>query len=171
VLKGLLRIRRQQARNSVRTPEGRTLLLASTRRRSLGFAGLAPHSGRSSIPFRLTLFRNRRYSFQLPEPPTNYAVPQEHYKQPLTNNRVYGEQRALSNHFRQKPVENFDRSSSLARNQRFVSTAKASTYRAPGPGARPGHSTLLVVAPTRHTRSRLAGSKVRLLENIYLTEI
>src|SRR5450755_4412079 len=70
VLKGLLRIRRQQARNSVRTPEGRTLPLASTRRRSLGFAGREPHSGRSSIPFRLTLFRNRRYSFQLPEPTT-----------------------------------------------------------------------------------------------------
>ena len=53
------------ARNSVRIPEGRNPLLASIRRGSLGFAGLAPHSGRSSVPFRLTLFRDRRYSFQL----------------------------------------------------------------------------------------------------------
>src|SRR6266705_5346446 len=51
----------QPARNSVRTPRGRTLLLASVRRGLLGFAGLAPHSGRSSVPFRLTLFRDRRY--------------------------------------------------------------------------------------------------------------
>src|SRR5205807_8899354 len=49
------------ARNSVRTPRGRTILLASVRRGLLGFAGLAPHSGRSSIPFRLALFRDRRY--------------------------------------------------------------------------------------------------------------
>src|SRR6266702_4556344 len=48
------------ARNSVRTPRGRTILLASVRRGLLGFAGLAPHSGRSSVPFRLTLFRDRR---------------------------------------------------------------------------------------------------------------
>src|SRR5271168_1608903 len=51
----------QPARNSVRTPRGRTLLLASVRRGLLGFAGLAPHSGRSSVPFRLTMFRDRRY--------------------------------------------------------------------------------------------------------------
>src|SRR5580698_9489836 len=51
----------QPARNSVRTPEGRTTLLASFRRGLLGFAGLAPHSGRSSVPFRLTMFRDRRY--------------------------------------------------------------------------------------------------------------
>src|SRR5882762_5756169 len=49
------------ARNSVRTPRSRTNLLASVRRGLLGFAGLAPHSGRSSVPFRLTLFRDRRY--------------------------------------------------------------------------------------------------------------
>src|SRR5207245_5930386 len=48
------------ARNSVRTPRSRTNLLASVRRGLLGFAGLAPHSGRSSVPFRLTLFRDRR---------------------------------------------------------------------------------------------------------------
>ena len=51
----------QPARNSVRTPRGRTLLLASVRRGLLGFAGQASHSGRSSIPIRLTLFRDRRY--------------------------------------------------------------------------------------------------------------
>jgi len=51
----------QPARNSVRTPEGRTPLPASFRRGLLGFAGLASHSGRSSVPFRLTLFRDRRY--------------------------------------------------------------------------------------------------------------
>jgi len=50
----------QPARNSVRTPRGRTVLLVSVRRGLLGFAGLAPHSGRSSVPFRLTLFRDRR---------------------------------------------------------------------------------------------------------------
>jgi len=53
------------ARNSVRIPEGRNPLLASIRRGLLGFAGLAPHSGRSSVPFRLAMFRDRRYSFQL----------------------------------------------------------------------------------------------------------
>src|SRR6266478_8993867 len=59
-LKGVLRFRRP-ARNSARTPRGRTTLLASIRRGLLGFAGLASHSGRSSVPFRLTLFRDRRY--------------------------------------------------------------------------------------------------------------
>src|ERR1700687_176121 len=59
----------QPARNSVRTPRGRTILLASVRRGLLGFAGLAPHSGRSSVPFRLTLFRDRRYF------PSNSATP------------------------------------------------------------------------------------------------
>jgi hypothetical protein len=46
--------------------------------------------------------------------PSNYSnrkqttrSPNEHYKLPLTNNRVYGEERALSNHFRHKAVENF----------------------------------------------------------------
>jgi hypothetical protein len=43
----------QPARNSVRTPRGRAVLLVSVRRGLLGFAGLAPHSGRSSVPFRL----------------------------------------------------------------------------------------------------------------------
>src|SRR6266436_8971987 len=53
------------ARNSVRIPEGRNSLPVSTRRGLLGFAGLAPHSGRSSVPFRRAMFRDRRYSFQL----------------------------------------------------------------------------------------------------------
>jgi len=43
----------QPARNSVRTPRGRAILLVSVRRGLLGFAGQAPHSGRSSVPFRL----------------------------------------------------------------------------------------------------------------------
>src|SRR5256885_10023437 len=43
-----------------RIPEGRNPLPGSIRRGLLGFAGLAPHSGRSSVPFRLTLFRDRR---------------------------------------------------------------------------------------------------------------
>src|SRR6267378_1563363 len=66
------------ARNSVRIPEGRNPLPVSTRRGLLGFAGLAPHSGRSSVPFRRAMFRDRRYSFQL------------HYraKKSLTNNEV-----------------------------------------------------------------------------------
>src|SRR5260370_18388089 len=41
------------ARNSVRTPKSRTTLLPPVRRDLLGFAGLAPHSGRSSAPFPL----------------------------------------------------------------------------------------------------------------------
>src|SRR5437899_12635779 len=53
------------ARNSVRIPEGRNPLPVSTRRGLLGFAGLAPHSGRSSVPFRRAMFRHRTYSFQL----------------------------------------------------------------------------------------------------------
>src|SRR5215469_3319428 len=44
----------QPARNSVRTPRGRANLLVTVRRGLLGFAGQAPHSGRSSVPFRLT---------------------------------------------------------------------------------------------------------------------
>src|SRR5215472_7084578 len=42
------------ARNSARTPRGRTTLLVMNRRGSLGFSGLAPHSGRSSVPFHRT---------------------------------------------------------------------------------------------------------------------
>src|SRR5947207_13256218 len=62
-LKGVLRFRRP-ARNSARTPRGRTTLLASIRRGLLGFAGQASHSGRSSLPIRLAMFREKR-SFQL----------------------------------------------------------------------------------------------------------
>src|SRR5205814_4513950 len=68
VLKGLLRIRRY---NQQGTPyalqKEENNLLASTRRCSLGFAGLAPHSGRSSVTIRRSMFRDRRYSFQLPD--------------------------------------------------------------------------------------------------------
>jgi hypothetical protein len=68
VLKGLLRIRRN---NQQGTPyalqKEENILLASTRRCSLGFAGLAPHSGRSSVPIRRSMFRDGRYSFQLPD--------------------------------------------------------------------------------------------------------
>src|SRR5215475_7331254 len=55
-LKGILRFRRP-ARNSARTPRGRTTLLASIRRGLLGFAGLASHSGRFLLPFRRAMFR------------------------------------------------------------------------------------------------------------------
>src|SRR5207245_1861918 len=65
----------QPARNSVRTPRGRTLLLASVRRGLLGFAGLAPHSGRSSVPFRPTLFRDRRYFPSNSTAPSNLEPP------------------------------------------------------------------------------------------------
>src|SRR5258708_842845 len=58
------------ARNSVRIPEGRNPLPVSTRRGLLGFAGLAPHSGRSSVPFRRAMFRDRRY-------PSNYTTGQK----------------------------------------------------------------------------------------------
>ena len=52
-------------------------------------------SGTEDIPSN---YANRR---------TNYAVPHRHIETTPTNNRVYGEQRALSNHFRHKAVENF----------------------------------------------------------------
>jgi hypothetical protein len=39
-------------------------LPVSNRRGLLGFSGLAPHSGRSSVPFRRSLFWDRRLSFQ-----------------------------------------------------------------------------------------------------------
>jgi len=62
VLKGLIaHPENNQQETPYTTPEGRTILLAAVRRGLLGFAGLAPHSGRSSIPFRLSLFRDRRY--------------------------------------------------------------------------------------------------------------
>src|SRR5438046_1174296 len=76
------------ARNSVRTPRSRTNPLDSVRRGLLGFAGLAPHSGRSSVPFRLTLFRDRRYF------PSNLNGSQQlgaaplRAKSPLTNIEV-----------------------------------------------------------------------------------
>jgi len=59
---------KQPARNSAHTPEGRTVLLASVRRGLLGFAGLAPHSGRSSVPFPRAMFRDRRSSLPTSEP-------------------------------------------------------------------------------------------------------
>jgi len=51
-LKGSLRIRRDQQETPHALQEAETTLLASNRRGSLGFAGLASHSGRSSVPFR-----------------------------------------------------------------------------------------------------------------------
>src|SRR5262244_843051 len=84
-LKGVLRFRRP-ARNSVRTPRGRLTLLASIRRGLLGFAGLASHSGRSSLPFRLACSGS--------EDPSNYAPPKSPggaiawVRLPLTNHRV-----------------------------------------------------------------------------------
>jgi hypothetical protein len=78
---------KQPARDSVRTPRGRTGLLASIRRGLLGFAGLAPHSGRSSVPFRRALFRDRRYSLQLVSPDTPGTAPVR-LNTFLTNNEV-----------------------------------------------------------------------------------
>src|SRR5712692_5872016 len=87
----------QPARNSVRTPRSRTTLLASVRRGLLGFAGLAPHSGRSSVPFRLTLFRDRRYfpsnsttpnKLELDGPKKNRSRPHSGQKPTLTNTEV-----------------------------------------------------------------------------------
>ena len=56
------------ARNSARTPRGRTQLLVSNRRGLLGFSGLAPHSGRSSCPIPPILFRDRRIPSNQPSP-------------------------------------------------------------------------------------------------------
>src|SRR5262249_48724603 len=52
------------SQNSARTPRVGISLCASLRRGLLGLAGLASHSGRSSVPFRLALFRDRRFPFQ-----------------------------------------------------------------------------------------------------------
>src|SRR5271154_3792632 len=51
-LKGELRIRREQARTPYARQETNVMLSVSNRRTLLGFSGLAPHSGRSSVPFR-----------------------------------------------------------------------------------------------------------------------
>src|SRR6267143_3245887 len=61
VLKGLLRIRRTASKKLRTHSKRENYSLGFIRRGLLGFAGLAPHSGRSSVPFRLTLFRDRRY--------------------------------------------------------------------------------------------------------------
>src|SRR2546423_11145090 len=70
------------ARNSVRTPRSRTNPLDSVRRVLLGFAGLAPHSGRSSDPFRLTLFRDRRYFPSNSTTPNDLEPPHSGKKRP-----------------------------------------------------------------------------------------
>ena|SRR5579871_2833712 len=51
-LKGVLRIRREPARTPHALQETDVTLSVSNRRTLLGFSGLAPHSGRSSVPFR-----------------------------------------------------------------------------------------------------------------------
>jgi len=62
VLKGNCESGEQQARNSVRTPEGWTLLLASTRRQLTRlFRSWRPIPAALQVPFRLALFRDRRY--------------------------------------------------------------------------------------------------------------
>src|SRR5690348_14635165 len=86
------------ARNSARTPRGRANLLASIRRGLLGFAGLASHSGRSSVPFHRACSGT--------EDPSNcaqQAPPLRYYRVeiPLTKPRVYGRKRAVSNRFRE----------------------------------------------------------------------
>jgi len=85
------------ARNSARTPRGRANLLASIRRGLLGFAGLASHSGRSSVPFHRACSGT--------EDPSNcaqQAPPLRYYRVeiPLTKPRVYGRERAVSNGFK-----------------------------------------------------------------------
>ena len=56
------------ARNSARTPRGRTQLLVSNRRGLLGFSGLAPHSGRSSVPFHQTCSGTEEFPSNQPSP-------------------------------------------------------------------------------------------------------
>ena len=89
VLKGLLRIRRYNQQETPYAPQEEELtLLASVRRGLLGFAGLAPHSGRSSVPFRRTLFWDRRLlPFQLKRLQTAGAAPRR-VKTALTNEEV-----------------------------------------------------------------------------------
>ena len=54
VLKGSLRLRRYQQETPHALQEANVPLLVPNRRGLLGFSGLAPHSGRSSVPFRRT---------------------------------------------------------------------------------------------------------------------
>src|ERR1700730_11296930 len=61
----------------------------------------------------------------------NYAVPHQHYKLPLTNNGVYGKQRALSNHFRHKAVENFNTPPPLASTMLSQSPIASTSYCTP----------------------------------------
>src|SRR5215472_7822505 len=56
------------ARNSARTPRGGTQLLVSNRRGLLGFSGLAPHSGRSSVPFRRSCSGTEEFPSNQPSP-------------------------------------------------------------------------------------------------------
>jgi len=56
------------ARNSARTPRGRTQLLVSNRRGLLGFSGLAPHSGRSSVPFHRSCSGTEEFPSNQPSP-------------------------------------------------------------------------------------------------------
>src|SRR2546423_7873823 len=79
LLKGILRIRRNHPSKKLRTQSGsRTLLPASTRRGLLGFAGLAPHSGRSSVPFHRSCSGTEdipsNYNYEANLAPTNNEV-------------------------------------------------------------------------------------------------
>jgi len=77
------------ARNSARTPRGRTTLLVSNRRGSLGFSGLAPHSGRSSVPFHRSCSGTEEFPSNQPSP--NYPEPDGCYcsgKIPLNKHKV-----------------------------------------------------------------------------------
>jgi len=68
MLKGLLRIRRYQQETPHALQEATIRLLASIRRGLLGFAGLAPHSGRSSVPFHLACSGTEDLPFQRVQP-------------------------------------------------------------------------------------------------------
>jgi len=72
VLKGSLRLRRYQQETPHALQEANVPLLVPNRRGLLGFSGLAPHSGRSSVPFRRSLFRDWRIPFQPTTP--NYEA-------------------------------------------------------------------------------------------------
>ena len=129
-LKGVLRFRRP-ARNSARTPRGRITLLASSRRGLLGFAGQASHSGRSSLPIRLAMFREKR-SFQLhasKTPPTRYCLGQ------TTPNETQsiGEKFACVKSHSQRAEENFRRKSGTDKTtvKKARASPKAKTGRRP----------------------------------------
>jgi len=66
--KGVLRIRIYQQETPHALQEANDQLLVPNRRGLLGFSGLAPHSGRSSVPFHRTCSGTEEFPSNQPSP-------------------------------------------------------------------------------------------------------